>query len=96
MRGFICAMYTIAHIIQQQTVAVMTNVRCNRLVEGPLLKQILVHIEAMMPTTANIRDVTTKAMSDPNERDILRRELQKSKAISQRFRLKIDKMLCRA
>jgi translation elongation factor EF-Ts len=70
MRGFICAMYTIAHIIQQQTVAVMTNVRCNRLVEGPLLKQILVHIEAMMPTTANIRDVTTKAMSDPNERDI--------------------------
>uniref|UniRef100_A0A1J3J8Q8 Uncharacterized protein n=1 Tax=Noccaea caerulescens TaxID=107243 RepID=A0A1J3J8Q8_NOCCA len=62
MRGFICAMYTIAHIIQQQTVAVMTKVRCNKLVEGPLLKQILVHIEAMMPTKANIKDVTRKAI----------------------------------
>ena len=62
MRGFICAMYTIAHINQQQTVAVMTKVKCSRLVEGPWLKQILVKIEAMMPTTANIKDVTRNAI----------------------------------
>jgi pyridoxal biosynthesis lyase PdxS len=66
IRGFICAIYTIAHIIQQQTVAVMTKVRCSRFVEGPLLQQILTHREAIIPTTTKIRVVIRKPMFDPD------------------------------
>ena len=63
MSGFICARYTIAHIIQQQTVAVITNVRWSRLAEGPRLQQILVQRDAIIPITAKIRVVTKKPIS---------------------------------
>ena len=60
MSGFNCARYTIAHIIQQHTVAVMISVMCNRLVEGPLLQQILAHKDAITPIATKIRVVTKK------------------------------------
>ena len=58
MRGFIWARYTIAHIIQQHTVAVITNVRWNRLAEGPLLQQIRAQRDAMIPIATKIKVVS--------------------------------------
>uniref|UniRef100_A0A2P2Q504 ATP synthase subunit H family protein n=1 Tax=Rhizophora mucronata TaxID=61149 RepID=A0A2P2Q504_RHIMU len=64
MSGFICARYTMAHIIQQQTVAVITNVKWSKFVEGPRLQHILVQRDPIIPITTKIRVVTKNPISD--------------------------------
>uniref|UniRef100_A0A0A9EQT6 Uncharacterized protein n=1 Tax=Arundo donax TaxID=35708 RepID=A0A0A9EQT6_ARUDO len=63
IRGFICARYTIAYIIQQQITAVISKVTWNRLVEGPRLQQRSVKRDAATPARRKMSVVTQKPMA---------------------------------